>query len=66
MSMDIMTIPEELTGRGGGISTRRIGRASKRSAVQMEFEAPPVLVQVEEEPIVITEIKSPHRECITS
>jgi hypothetical protein len=47
VSLDIMTIPEEMTSRC--ISTRRIGRASKRSDYQqapkdvvddMEFEAP--------------------------
>jgi len=47
VSLDIMTIPEEMTSRC--ISTRRIGRASKRSDYQqapkellddMDFQGP--------------------------
>ena len=50
-SLDMLTIPEELTGRG--ISTRRIGRQSKRSNYQqavaddedLEFQQRPVSIK---------------------
>jgi hypothetical protein len=66
-----MTIPEEMTSRC--ISTRRIGRASKRSDYQqapkelvddMEFEGPK---QVPEQlPVQLTEVALDHRDCLTS
>ena len=71
VSLEIMTIPEEMSSRC--ISTRRIGRASKRSDYQqapkevvddMEFEGPK---QVSEQPPVqLTEVALDQRDCLTS
>jgi hypothetical protein len=69
VSLEIMTIPEEMTSRC--ISTRRIGRASKRSDYQqaapkelledMEFEGPK-----QQQPVRLTEVDMGNRECVTS
>ena len=72
VSLEIMTIPEEVTSRC--ISTRRIGRASKRSDYQqpakemvddMGFEAPPKK-EPQQLPVQLTEVALDQRECVTS
>ena len=70
VSLEIMTIPEEMSSRC--ISTRRIGRASKRSdylqappkevVEDMEFEGPQLVPQ----PVRLTEVEMGQRECVTT
>jgi hypothetical protein len=71
VSLEIMTIPEEMTSRC--ISTRRIGRASKRSDYlqapkelvdDMEFEGPKQVP--ERPPVQLTEVALDQRDCLTS
>lgn len=74
----MLTIPEEMSSRA--ISTRRIGRLSKRSNYaaiieEMEFNSKPLAPpfdqsvtppQTESEPVVLTEVENPDRRCLTS
>lgn len=76
--IDMLTIPEEMSSRA--ISTRRIGRLSKRSNYaaiieDMEFNPKPLPPPIDQsvtppqtvsEPVVLTEVENPDRRCLTS